>query len=405
MAQNQKSPGNSDAYANAAGLGYEEDDWLGRDVKFSETIFPFMSATHPTSTFPHFSPDFMDNWQSSPSLPTNIPYFQPQPTEPATIQESISSIQSPLAKPTAVEDISLNPTQPITSSPPAQTTEPISTSSDSIIPSSPPLRQFLRPKQPPAWHRDYILSTQVNPPSTMPCSTPSHTKPQSYAQAILDLHWQQVMNVELEALQQNKTWSLVQLPDGHKPIGCKWVYKTKYRSDGTIERYKARLVAKGYTQVEGIDYQETFSPTAKLTTLRCLLTIISARHWFAYQLDVQNAFLHGDLQEEVYMEPPPGLRRQGENIVINNQRLIILFSPKLKVLDRKAEILQPKDVPLAPVTLIDGHDKVLHRGPLQLPGHGITMYFAGGVLQYQRKNAKNYETFLSPPVYCHRMDQ
>jgi len=123
------------------------------------------------------------------------------------------------------------------------------------------------------------------------------------------------MNTELEALQQNNTWSLVPLPLGHKPIGCKWVYNIKYKSDGTIKRYKARLVAKGYTQVEGIDYQETFSPTAKVTTLRCLLTVAVARNWFIHQLDVQNAFLHGDLHELVYMEPPPGLRRQGENFV------------------------------------------------------------------------------------------
>ncbi|KAK3028077.1 hypothetical protein RJ639_039368 [Escallonia herrerae] len=133
-----------------------------------------MSAAHPTSTLPYISPDFMDNWQSSPSLPTNIPSSQPQPTDPITIQESASSIQSPFAEPMAPEDISPNPTQPLTSSPPAQSAEPISTSPDSIIPSSPPPRQSLRPKQPPTWHRDYILSAQVNPPSTVPSSTPAN---------------------------------------------------------------------------------------------------------------------------------------------------------------------------------------------------------------------------------------
>jgi len=140
-------------------------------------------------------------------------------------------------------------------------------------------------------------------------------EPTTYAQAILDPNWQQAMQTELTALQKTNTWTVVPLPAGHKPIGCKWVYKIKYRSDGSIDRYKARLVAKGYTQVAGVDYHETFSPTAKLTTLRCLITIAAARNWFLHQLDVQNAFLHGSLHEEVYMDLPPGLRRQGENSV------------------------------------------------------------------------------------------
>ncbi|XP_021831999.1 uncharacterized protein LOC110771952 [Prunus avium] len=88
------------------------------------------------------------------------------------------------------------------------------------------------------------------------------------------------MQAELDALMHNDTWTLVPLSTGHKPIGCKWVYKIKYHSDGSVERYKARLVAKGYTQLEGIDYQETFSPTAKLTTVRCLLAIAASRNWF-----------------------------------------------------------------------------------------------------------------------------
>ena len=143
----------------------------------------------------------------------------------------------------------------------------------------------------------------------------SHTKLISYAQAILDPNWCHVMTAELKALQHNHTWSLVPLPIGHKPIDCKWVYKIKYTYDRTIERYKARLVAKCYTQVQGIDYQETFSPTAKLITLRCLLIVVAARYWLIHKLDVQNTFLHGDLYEEVYMEPPPSLHRQGENVV------------------------------------------------------------------------------------------
>ena len=113
------------------------------------------------------------------------------------------------------------------------------------------------------------------------------------------------MKSEIDALQANGTWSLVSLPPHKRPIGCKWVYKVKLKADGTVERYKARLVAKGYSQVEGIDYQEIFSPTTKLTTLRCLLTVAATRNWFIHQLDVQNAFLHGDLHEVVYMEPPP----------------------------------------------------------------------------------------------------
>ena len=115
------------------------------------------------------------------------------------------------------------------------------------------------------------------------------------------------MQSELAALAANHTWSLTPLPPRKQPIRCRWVYKIKRRSDGTIERYKARLVAKGYTQLEGIDYHDTFSPTAKMLTVRCLLALAAAQDWSLHQLDVNNAFLHGDLHEEIYMCPPPGL--------------------------------------------------------------------------------------------------
>lgn len=140
-------------------------------------------------------------------------------------------------------------------------------------------------------------------------------EPDTFAQAEKDPRWQEAMHSEIQASEGNNTWSLTTLPPGKKPIGCKWAYKIKYKSDGTVERYKARLVAKGYTQVEGMDYNEAYSPIAKLVTVRCLLAIAAARGSALYQMDVQNAFLHGDLDEEVYMLPPPGYSHQGENLV------------------------------------------------------------------------------------------
>jgi len=131
-------------------------------------------------------------------------------------------------------------------------------------------------------------------------------EPSSYREASTDPLWQQAMNEEIHALEKTHTWDLVDLPPNKTPVGCKWVYKIKTRSDGTIERYKARLVAKGYTQEYGIDYEETFAPVARVTSVRSLLAIAAVQKWKLYQMDVKNAFLHGDLMEEIYMHPPPG---------------------------------------------------------------------------------------------------
>ncbi|XP_019173399.1 PREDICTED: uncharacterized protein LOC109168974 [Ipomoea nil] len=109
------------------------------------------------------------------------------------------------------------------------------------------------------------------------------------------------MQAEINALVENKTWTLTDLPIGKSPIGCRWVYKVKHKADGSIERYKARLVAKGYTQQSGVDYVETFSPVARMTTIRAFLAVAIAKDWNIQQLDINNSFLHGDLDEEVYM--------------------------------------------------------------------------------------------------------
>ncbi|XP_019055287.1 PREDICTED: uncharacterized protein LOC109115551 [Nelumbo nucifera] len=121
------------------------------------------------------------------------------------------------------------------------------------------------------------------------------------------------MNEEIQALERNQTWFIVDLPPIKKPIGARWIYKLKHRVNDTIERYKARLVAKGYNQVEGYDYHDTYAPVAKLVTLRRLLAIVASKGWELHQLDANNAFLNGDLIEDVYMSTPPGFPKQPEN--------------------------------------------------------------------------------------------
>lgn len=123
------------------------------------------------------------------------------------------------------------------------------------------------------------------------------------------------MNEEIKALEANNTWSLVTLPPDKHCIGCRWMYKVKYNSNGSVDRYKARLVAKGYTQQSGIDFPDTFSPVAKLTSVRVLLAVAASKQWHLLQLDVNNAFLNGDLFEEVYMDLPLGYKTGSNGLV------------------------------------------------------------------------------------------
>ena len=140
-------------------------------------------------------------------------------------------------------------------------------------------------------------------------------EPNSFAEAVKDKKWREAMQQEIHALENNGTWIVEPLPVGKRAIGCKWVYKIKYQADGTVERYKARLVILGNKQVEGIDYKETFAPVAKMVTVRTFLAVTAARKWELHQMDVHNAFLHGDLNEEVYMRMPPGFHSQQRGMV------------------------------------------------------------------------------------------
>ncbi|GKD46273.1 ribonuclease H-like domain-containing protein [Tanacetum coccineum] len=130
--------------------------------------------------------------------------------------------------------------------------------------------------------------------------------PKSYRDAFNDPNWQNVMRDEYTALIKNKTWTLVPRPPDTNIVRCMWLFRHKYMADDTLSRYKARLVANGNTQLEGVDVDETFSPVVKPGTIRNVLSLATSRHWPIHQLDVKNAFLHGDLSETVYMHQPPG---------------------------------------------------------------------------------------------------
>jgi len=105
-------------------------------------------------------------------------------------------------------------------------------------------------------------------------------------------------------MQDNDVWDLVELPENVKPIGCKWIFKTKRDSKGNVERYKTRLVAKGFTQKEGIDYKETFSPVSSKDSFRTIMTVIAHYDSELHQMDVKTVFLNGDIEERIYMMQP-----------------------------------------------------------------------------------------------------
>ncbi|GKA25382.1 retrovirus-related pol polyprotein from transposon TNT 1-94 [Tanacetum coccineum] len=124
------------------------------------------------------------------------------------------------------------------------------------------------------------------------------------------------MQEEIKALHKNKTWELVPLSRGRKPIGNKWVYKIKRNGDDQVERYRARLVVKGYAQKEGIDFNEIFSPVVRMTNIRVVLAMCATYDLHLEHLDVKTAFLHGNLEEEIYMLQPEGFKQKGkENLV------------------------------------------------------------------------------------------
>ena len=139
--------------------------------------------------------------------------------------------------------------------------------------------------------------------------------PESYAEAMASHDtpfWREAIDDEMHSIMSNNIWILSDLPPGCKSIGCRWIFRKKLKSDGTLDKYKARLVAKGFTQLKDIDYFDTFAPVARMTSIRLLIALAAIHSLVIHQMDVKTAFLNGDLDEEVYMKQPKGFVVPGQ---------------------------------------------------------------------------------------------
>ncbi|GFS37380.1 hypothetical protein Acr_00g0051640 [Actinidia rufa] len=263
--------------------------------------------------------------KTAPIAKEDLIYLDPFPSD-VPIEEYSSTFDiEDIPLPTTSPEVSDSPLPPVTSSlrsliPPAplvysrrRAASPIPSSStmapssDSGNPDLPTRRSPARSRHSPVKFNDFTNTYFSSSYRSFLSRIHTYFEPRSYKEACNDPHRVDAMNDELTALAKTQTWELTPLPDGKNIIGCKWVYKVKTHSDGSMERYKARLVAKGFFQEYGIDYEETFAPVAKMTAVRTLIFVAAVRQWSLYQFDVKNAFLNGYLSEEVYMRPPPGL--------------------------------------------------------------------------------------------------
>lgn len=292
--------------------------FLSRNVTFHENVLPY-SKSQPLSKWHYISQNYTETHSQINQLATD-----PMPNQ------SQNSTQTTPATSISTETTNTDSLSSLTEPEPSTHTE-----TESVT-----VRRSTRERQQPSHLSEYICNSlsvhhakQLSPGSSYPIShfhsfsalsesqqkffvsLSSIVEPQSYDEACRHDYWNDAMKNELDALKLNETWEIVDLPPNVKPFGRKWVYKVKHKVDGSIERCKARLVAKGYNQLEGLDFFDTFSPVAKLTSIRVLLDVASMKQWFLHQLDVNNAFLHGELKEDVYMEVLKGCMKSTKSSV------------------------------------------------------------------------------------------
>lgn len=174
-----------------------------------------------------------------------------------------------------------------------------------------------RSKARPVWMKDYVcenrgMFVEFDSEVMMALFIPEDD-PSTFEEAVREDKWRKAMEAEIDSIEENHTWDLVELPGDAKVIGVKWVFKTKLNEKGEVDKFKARLVAKGFLQTHGVDFYEVFAPVAKWDTIRVLLGLAAQKGWSVYQLDVKSAFLQGELTEDVFVEQPKGFTREGED--------------------------------------------------------------------------------------------
>ncbi|KAL4565709.1 hypothetical protein LXL04_029812 [Taraxacum kok-saghyz] len=257
--------------------------YIARHVVFNEDVFPYF--TPPVPSKPESA--------SSTPLPSSFDLLQ-----------TATNLHSPPSPPPSSTPSITSDSSPPSNSPPHYTNSTMSSRAKQRCPSTSHYR--------PAENSHHSMTTRAQTNSLKPRTFVATTvpsppiEPTSFLQAIKQPCWKDAMQSEFDALMRNRTWSLVTCPTNVNIVGCKWIYRIKRRSDGSIERHKARLVAQGYSQEEGVDYFDTFSPVIKPTTIRLVLSLAVSKGWVTRQLDINNAFLNGDLQENVYMRQPKG---------------------------------------------------------------------------------------------------
>ena len=281
--------------------------YITRHARFDENFFPFShnssAATLANIDFSHFFEPCALEPSPSTSSPTTT-QVPPSPCHFCADDSAVEPLQVTSTESTSPSAaISPAPAPSTDLAPPAAPMDPIHATTSSA-PSAPhPMTTrsksgIFKPR-----HPAHLSLVQSSPLIHALLAT---SEPKGFKSAAKNPAWLAAMDEEMKALHTNDTWDLVPRPSNTNIVGSKWVFRTKFLSDGSIERFKARLVAKGYTQLPGLDYTDTFSPVVKASTVRVVLSLAVSHKWPIRQLDVKNAFLNGILHETVYMEQPPG---------------------------------------------------------------------------------------------------